>query len=64
MFVALARKDLPFDVGASLHKFIALAPCVMFRTEGKDEYYYEHGLYSFANVGANSLYGPTWDEDL
>ena len=47
MFVSLASDNARMNVGKDLHKFIALAPCVMFRTEGKDEYYYDNGLFAF-----------------
>ena len=64
MFTALADKALHYDVENSLHRFIALSPCVMFRTDGKDESYYENGLYKFPEAGIHSILGPTWDEDL
>ena len=64
MITALTDKNLHYDVENSLHKFIALSPCVRFRTDGLDEAYFEQGLYQFQKNDIHSLFGPTWNDDL
>ena len=68
MFTALSDDSL--EVKKSLHKFIALSPCVIFNTkfrgaeEWKDENYYETGLYKFSSMGIHAYKGPNWEDDL
>ena len=64
MITALTDKDLHYDVENSLHKFIALSPCVYFQTKGLDEAYFEEGLYKFPEAGIHTLFGPSWEDDL
>ena len=64
MITALTDKNLHYDVENSLHKFIALSPCVRFRTDGLDEAYFEQGLYQFMKNDIHSLFGPDWNDNL
>ena len=68
IFTALAK-----DYGGikdSLHKVIALSPCVLFSTnfEGKEawksEKFYEMGLYTLPSMGIHAFKGPNWENDL
>ena len=62
MFTALADRDL--KIKESLHKFIALSPCVMLNVTGKDEKFFEEGLYRFEEKGIYAYKGPDWEDDL
>lgn len=68
MFTALADNEL--DIKSSLHKVIALSPCVMVNTkfekaeQWKAENYFEAGLYKFPSVGIHAFKGPNWERDL
>ena len=65
MFNALTNKDLLRELNPSLHKFIALSPCVMTQEkEHPDEAYYQNGLYKFKENGIYSIGGPNWENDL
>ena len=64
MFSALANKNINLDIKNSLHKFIALSPCVAANVGGIDEAYYENGLYKFPEAGIHSIFGPNWEENL
>ena len=58
MLAALATNSVN---KSDLHKVVALSPCVMLNVEGKDESYYENGLYKFPKFGVRSIVGPTWE---
>ena len=64
MFTALAEKNP--DLKRSLHKFVALAPCVTaIFDKTKDESYYENSLYKFPQYGIHSLYDRYfWSSNL
>ena len=65
MFINLADTSDSFNVKLGLHKFIALAPCVLFNTqvEGKPESYYENGLYKFPSADIHAIMGPNWEKN-
>ena len=47
MMFALQDAAVKVEIEHSLNIFIALAPCIYFRTEGKDQSYFETGLFDF-----------------
>ena len=62
MFTALSDESL--DIKSSLHKFVALSPCVIFETKEEDEKLFESGLYKFPSMGIHAFKGPNWEDDL